>query len=79
MHTVPMRELATYLTTDRCTRLRPTPPRLAHGIAICADAVPAYSMSDQCGLQKGGKLMQRYARVIHGDSRCGIDLSRDST
>ena len=40
---------------------------------------PAYSMSVPWRLQKGGKLMQVYARVIHGDTRCGIDLSRDST
>ena len=44
-----------------------------------APGVPAESMSDQWRLQKGGKLMGWYGRVIHGDSRCGIDLSRDST
>ena len=40
---------------------------------------PAYSMSDQWRLQKGGKLMGWYGRVRHGETRCGIDLSRDST
>ena len=36
-------------------------------------------MSVPWRLQKGGKLMGWYRRVIHRDSRCGIDLSHDST
>ena len=44
-----------------------------------APGVPADSMIVPWRLQKGGKLITMYYRVVHGGSRCGIDLSRDST